>query len=221
MKNGRKISRRIALGGLAALAAGFLIKPFFSTSSSIAENEDKSDLELMKSAKPLYRIRTLNHTGFYTSDSGERDAVTALNGEYRGICGLLFDSQISGTIPLYRFQKSFGNGERGMEKLISFYTTDETEQEKEAMKRNWDKKMIIGWLFKEQRGGTGPLYRLKRGDGEGYICTMDTKEVNWLSFRGWDYDGILGYLYPGDFYKEENWKRKNNKEQESFKESEF
>jgi hypothetical protein len=97
--------------------------------------------------------------------------------------GHIYDTQQSGTIPLYRYW----NGTL----QDNFYTTNWSELGYGNYGYNFEK--VAGYVFGTQQTGTIPLYRYNSSSDHFY--TTDWNELGYGNY-GYNFESIACYVYP-------------------------
>lgn len=103
---------------------------------------------------------------------------------YHGYPMYIYDSQVDGTVPLYRFYSPV-NGKH-------FYTTWYDE----VGAPEWTSEGITGYIFTDEQPGTQAIHRWHKWVANGPVhlyVFSDTTQDNDLDADGWLHEGIIGY----------------------------
>lgn len=106
--------------------------------------------------------------------------------------GLIFPTQVEGTVPLYRAYQPQGHDH--------FYTADKAEMDHAISAWRYEAEGIAGYLYPMSQCGTIPLYRtylLRPGRITNHFYTSSVVERdNAIKNYGYKDEGISGYVLP-------------------------
>lgn len=152
---------------------------------------------IVKEVNPFYRIyKGKDRNTFYTSSYEEVKEKEA-NGFLRDdiltnyVQGYVFKNAEAGTVPIYRLYKSSTKN--------SYYTTS-IDEVKDMQKKgynydNFKTSYIQGYIYKNEKPGTVPLYRLYKSSVRNTFYTTSSAEVKYMQNMGYVADpGRLGYI---------------------------
>lgn len=145
---------------------------------------------------PLHRLRldnplAANH--FYTSKESDRISAISQGYRYEGVAGMLFPSQVVGTVPLYRLYSIPGTDH--------FYTVKDLHRQ-QAIKAGYRDEGIEGYVYPTNVASecwTTPFYRLFAGGliTDHFYTTDSVERFNAFTQNGYVDEGIEGYLIKG------------------------
>ena len=111
-----------------------------------------------------------------------------------GVAAILLDTQVSGSVPLYRY---WGNNDH-------FYTTNANEIGVTVPgfrgHHNYVSEGIVGYCYPRQVSGTAPLYRYYKSAGQDHFYTKNIHEIGTttpgvLGRHGYVSEGVACYVY--------------------------
>ncbi|MEO8499798.1 MAG: Calx-beta domain-containing protein, partial [Vicinamibacteria bacterium] len=138
----------------------------------------------------LYHDGTKEH--LYTTDFNEYTVLGTLGWIQEGIAYKMLTNGIyngvTATIPQFRLYHP------GI--LQHHWTTDSNEAVTLAGSSSWFYEGTIGYLLPTQAPGSVPLYRMNLASPPIHLWTTDKNEYDTLATRGWEKEGIVGYVIP-------------------------
>ena len=126
---------------------------------------------------------------FYTTSVAERDNAIANYGyTSEGTACYVFDSQVSGSTPLYRLLNP-SNGDH-------FYTTSATERDIAIASYGYSSEGTACYVFDSQVSGSTPLYRLLNpSNGDHFYTTSVAERDNAIASYGYSSEGTACYVF--------------------------
>lgn len=170
---------------------------------------DNKKVELIK-VKPLYRLwKNSTKNSFPSSSEQEVQYYLAKEGyeldygnNYNPLQGFIFETQISGTIPLYRLWKA-GSVKNNFLSTSINEVNNYTTKEGYGYDYGYNTHYILGYIYKDGSNiNSLPLFRLWKGGSvkNSFWTSSETEAYYYLGKEGygWDYGYnshyILGYL---------------------------
>ncbi len=131
---------------------------------------------------PLYRgVSNTAGTHVYSTNPGD-----ASNGaRMEGVSGYLMQSQIAGTLPLYKLVNAAGD------ELL----TADTNERASATSGGYGDQGILGYVATSQQSGTQALYKVGSPDNKSHFYTTNSGERDQVVGRGWHDQGVVGYVW--------------------------
>lgn len=141
---------------------------------------------------PVYRFfGTANQTHFFTANSAERNGVLAVQPvswyHYEGIAFYAYTSQVSGTVPVYRFFQLNSVGSH-------FYTASQTEANyliaNEA--NQWKYEGVSFYAYPPGTSGTDAVWRFVNNYNGSHFYTSSQAESNYVQqslSAEWKFEG--------------------------------
>ncbi|KAF9446350.1 hypothetical protein P691DRAFT_708792 [Macrolepiota fuliginosa MF-IS2] len=130
----------------------------------------------------MYHAGITDH--FYTTDVAEADhAVNVLGYSSDGVAGLIFPTQLPGTVPFYRLYN---------EAIFDhFYTTSNPPNVS-----GYTLNGVAGYVYSDTACGGIPFYRMWSGPATDHYYTSTPTELDSAEKVGYTLDGVDGYILP-------------------------
>ena len=146
---------------------------------------------------PVYRFYSPKTKGhFFTMNEGEKDDLIATASHiwnFEGTAYYAYRTQVSGTVPLYRF---YSPGAKG-----HFYTRNEGEKDGLIADHAdiWNYEGIAYYVAPSHSSGTTPVYRFWAPGAKHHFYTRSEAEKDNLIATAahiWNYEGVAFYAWP-------------------------
>ncbi|GGF27667.1 M57 family metalloprotease [Echinicola rosea] len=137
--------------------------------------------------KPCYVYRRLTNKGYYwTTDWSEYgsytyDSPTSTGFEYIGFNGFMYETQVSGTVPIYLY---YSPGSNWYNKSKDPYIDSNFQ--------GWNKIGIIGYAYAAAGAGRQPVHQYFH-PSKGFFNTLNYNDDFVASDPNWSYNGIPYY----------------------------
>ena len=198
--------RRVSNDDFPSLSAGtYSVRVTLDSESAVSEsNEGNNTTTLYFSVEnpgglnPVYRFYSPRTKSHFFTISGAEVASLRQNSSaiwnFEGIAYYAYRTQVSGTVPLYRFYCPI-DGKKG-----HFYTKSEAEKNELKAKSShiWNYEGIAYYVAASQRSGTTPVYRFWAPGAKHHFYTRSESEKNNLVATAkhiWNYEGIGFYAW--------------------------
>ncbi|TFK20563.1 hypothetical protein FA15DRAFT_625229 [Coprinopsis marcescibilis] len=139
---------------------------------------------------PLYRFFDSLRTDHIYSTQNTLGTRTSIA---EGIACYVFPTQVVNTTPLYLIYRC----SKGC--INHFYTTNLLQREELVAKYpgDWEDRGIVAFVFKDGTSGGVPLHQLLNAAGGDHMYTVSESEREAGVAKGFKYEGVIGYVYPG------------------------